>query len=120
MPEVEEIEPKSKLDKAKEVIKENWKPIAVGVIFTTVTIVVTKRVFIKNVPLPTYMDAAAVKRLGRPSNMVMNLTTGDMWGSQGAAARAGGFSDSTLSKHLTRGTSDIHGHKYAVIGKLFV
>jgi hypothetical protein len=111
---------RSKLDKTKGVVKKYWKPFTVGVIFTVATVVVAKRVFGTSVSLPTYMEDAAITRLGRPSNMIMDLTTGDMWGSQGATARARGFSDSTLSKHLTRKTSDIHGHRYAVIGRLFI
>lgn len=43
-----EVEPtgkfREKLDKVKEVVKKNWKPFTVGVVLTTATIVVTKRV----------------------------------------------------------------------------
>jgi hypothetical protein len=95
--------------------------VGAGVVLTAAVFAVTKRISLQTLPLPTYMDLnTASKRLGRPSHIVKDLTTGEMWGSQGATARARGFSQSTLSKHLIRGTSDIRGHKYTVVGRLFV
>jgi hypothetical protein len=118
---VEKKQEKSKkLDRTKKVVKKYWKPFTVGVVFTVVTVVVTKRVFPTKLNLPVYMDMGTMtKRLGRPSNITKDLTTGDMWGSQGAAARARGISQSRLSQQVTGKTNHINGHRYATIGKLF-
>lgn len=112
MSEVEEIEPESRLDKAKEVIKKNWKPITVGVVLTVVTVVVTRRVTLR------YMNTTAMRinkmtikdsvfyietyarKQGPPSYVIRCRETGEIFTSQAEACRILGIHPSRLSRHL--------------------
>lgn len=121
MAKVEKIEESpSKLDRVKKFVRNHWKGFTVGVVFVTVTYVVTKRVTAQTPLLGTYLDTNTLsKRLGRPSNITKDLTTGEMWGSQGAAARARGVSQSRISQQISGKTRHVNGHRYATVGKLY-
>lgn len=101
-------------------VKKHWKYYTAGAIGITVGSVLGVRMDLtKYRALPVYTANAAVKRMGRPSNITMNLKTQEMWASQGAAARARGISQSNMSRHLTGKVPDIYGDVYAVVGKMY-
>jgi hypothetical protein len=110
-----------KLERAKKVIKNNWKPFTVGVIFTTVTFVVTKRITMRYmssniVDMVTYIRPVSIlskqdittnitkvysSGRGRPGNLVGLVGRPDIvYGSQTKAARIFGVSNKTMSQHL--------------------
>lgn len=135
MPEVEEIEPKSKLDKAKEVVKKNWKPFTVGVVLTGVTFVVTRRLHVRYLYLEgtnTIIHKAVVKDGGSlykvfniygpgfknqgPSWMVRCLETKQVFKSQDHAAKVMKLSKGHLSQHLNGMRPSVGGYRFERIG----
>jgi len=134
--EVEEIEPESRLDKAKEIVKKNWKPFTVGVVLTGATLIVAKRlttysVLIDNTGKTVRISKRAAnsgmfykvfniytpgfKHLG-PSWMIINETTGKSFRSITMAAKEMGISPATLSQHLNGHRDHVYGHRYKKIG----
>lgn len=130
-----EIEPKKyqeKLDKAKELIKKNWKPFTVGVILTTVTFVVTRKVIkMRYIPIEgtnTIITKAVIKDEGRlynvfniyghgfknhgPSWMVKCKETGRLYRSQEHAAHVMGLSKEQMSAHLNGHRNNVGGYHF--------
>jgi hypothetical protein len=123
-----------KLNKAKEVIKNNWKPFTVGAILTGVTFIVTRQVTMRYMRIsgtstlisrtianegPLYkvfhIYAPGVKYQG-PSWMVTCKETGKAFRSQKHAAKVMGITESTLSQHLNGMRDHVHGYHYKRIG----
>lgn len=116
MPEVEEIEPDSKLDKAKEVIKKNWKPFTVGVVLTGVTLVVTRRVFPNQTGIlinkmvikdNVFLIETYARKQGSPSYLIQCIETGKKWLSQLDLAHELGVSPSLISSRFKDGNGAI-------------
>lgn len=134
MPEVEVEIKKGKLDKAKEVVRKNWKPFTVGVVFTGVTLVVTKRVSMQYMRIDgssTFISRALANegplfkvfqiytpglKFQGPSWMVRCKETGKAFRSQRHAANVMGITESTLSQHLNGMRDHVHGYHYERIG----
>jgi len=108
---IEEVE--SKLDKVKDAVKRNWKPFAVGVVFTGVTFVVTRRITLRYFPTNAmrinskmifrdstlYFNTWARKQ-GPPSYVIRCVETGQIFTSQAEACRELGINPRSMSYHL--------------------
>lgn len=75
----------------------NWKPIA-------------KNIFDVDV-------AYHIEPLGDPGNVILDETTGGVFASQGATARALDVHPTRVSDHLHGKTDHVAGHKLKIIGK---
>ena len=125
---------REKIDKAKKVIKENWKPFTIGVVLTGVTFIVTRQITMRYMRIggtttfisrtianegPLYkvfnIYVPGVKFQG-PSWMVMCKETGKAFRSQKHAAKVMGITESTLSQHLNGMRDHVHGYHYERIG----
>src|SRR5580765_8505268 len=108
---IEEVE--SKLDKVKGVVKRNWKPFAVGVVFTGVTFVVTKRITLRYFPTNTMRINSKMvfkgntmffntwaRKQGSPSYVIRCQETGKIYTSQAEACRELGINPARMSRHL--------------------
>lgn len=112
-------EPKKndKLEKIKTVVKNNWKPFTVGVVFAGVTLAVTRKVYIGtliansetvatnrsliSILSPQLAKAITIRaEIGRPPYLIHDLTTDLYYGSQSAAAKALNASNTNMSLHL--------------------
>jgi hypothetical protein len=101
-----------KLDKIKAVVRKNWKPFTVGVVFTGVTFVVTRRVTLRYFPTNVMRINKMVikdsvfffqtygRKQGPPSYVIRCVETGEIFTSQAEACRKLGLDPSTLSRHL--------------------
>lgn len=127
-----------KLDKTKEVIKNNWKPFTVGVVFTGVTLVVTRRFTLRYMHLEgtnvmvhkaiindggTFYKVFNIYESGfknrGPSWMVRCKETGKLYRSQKQAAKVMNLSREQMSKHLNTGPnqlSNVGGYHFERIG----
>jgi hypothetical protein len=123
-----------KLNKAKEVIKNNWKPFTVGAILTGVTFIVTRQVTMRYMRIsgtstlisrtianegPLYkvfhIYAPGVKYQG-PSWMVTCKETGKAFRSQHHAAKMMNISETMLSTHLNGKAGSAGGYHFERIG----
>lgn len=122
-----------KLKKAKKVIKNNWKPFTVGVVFTGVTFIVTKRVTTRYWNLqgtivinkamanegPLYkvfnIYAPGFKYQG-PSWMITCKETGKAFRSQKHAAKVMKLSRQHIGDHLNGNRSNVKGYHFERIG----
>lgn len=123
-----------KLDKAKKVVRNNWKPFAIGVGVTVVTLVVTKRVSVRYMPVEgttTVIHKAIIKDGGLfkvfniygpgfknqgPSWMVKCVETGVLFRSQEHAAKVMGLSKGHISMHLNGARSSVGGYHFERFG----
>ena len=119
---------REKLDKAKEVVTKYWKPFTVGVAFTVVTVVVTKRVDARYLAGVTRTALLAKKVTmndqsvlliqtferwtGSPSWMVRCVETGRVFASQKSAAKAMKLGEATLSLHLNGMRDHVNGYHF--------
>lgn len=123
-----------KLDKAKEVIKNNWKPFTIGVVLTGVTFIVTRQITMRYMRIsgtstfisrtianegPLYkvfhIYAPGVKYQG-PSWMITCKETGKAFRSQKHAAKVMKLSETRLSTHLNGNTAHVKGYHFERIG----
>lgn len=125
-----------KLDKAKEVIKNNWKPFTVGVVFTGVTLLVTKRVVTPRFMLVEGANAVIHKAVLKdnsalykvfniynigfknkgPSWIVKCVETGRVFASQKHAAKVMGLSKDHISNHLNGLRDHVSGYHFVRLG----
>lgn len=128
MSKVEIEKNERKLDKLKKVVKKNWKPFTVGVIFTGVTVVVTRKITLRYFPTNvmrinnggvininngvSYFTTYA-RRQGPPSYVIRCVETGQIFTSQAEACRVLGISQREMSRHLNHhpGFETITGNK---------
>ena len=123
MPKLE-IEHNLGLDKMKETIRNNWKPLVVGVGIAGITCFIMRGryeacieraygpiVTVRPLSFFSKQFVTVVLRDGRghPGYVVKCLETGSIYLSQAEAAKAMGFTPSTLSQHLNGMRSHIHG-----------
>jgi hypothetical protein len=125
---------RSKLDKAKEVVKKYWKPVTVGVVITGVTFVVTRRISTQYLHIEgtsTFIDKAVVKegplynvfniyghgfKNHGPSWMVRCKETGVLFRSQEHAAKTMGLSETHLSYHVRGLRHNVGGYHFERLG----
>jgi hypothetical protein len=123
---------KSKRDRAKEVVKNCWKPFTVGVVFTGATLIVARRFDARYMAGVTRTALLANKVTvrdqsvlliqtferwtGPPSWMVRCVETGTVFTSQLAACRHMGLNPSIMSKHVRGLTESIDGYHFVRVG----
>jgi hypothetical protein len=138
MPEVEvehEEEQPKRFDGTKKFIKKYWLPITVGVVCTTATYFVTRRITLRYLPIEgtsTFIHRAVLKdnamlykvfniysagfKHNGPSWMIRCDQTGALFRSQNSAANIMSLSKEQLSKHLNGGLSNVAGYTFTRIG----
>lgn len=123
-----------RLARAKEVIRTNWKPFTVGIVFTGVTFIVTKQLTMRYMRIsgsstlvsktvanhgPLYkvfqIYTPGVKFQG-PSWMVTCKETGKVFRSQANAAKVMKISPTMLSTHLNGKAGSAGGYHFERFG----
>ena len=123
-----------KLEKAKVIIKNNWKPFTVGVVLTGVTLIVTKQFTMRYVRVggtyrfvsrtvanegPLYkvfnIYSPGFKNRG-PSWMIRCKENGKVFRSQEFASVKMGLSEKHISTHLNGGRDHVAGYHFERIG----
>lgn len=120
-----------KLEKAKEVVKNNWKPFTVGIVLTGVTLTVTRgRYSMPNINIVDTMakirPVAIFSKQNTTTNIVKLYKTSrgrpghfcHLFGrpeigypSQREAARIFGVTDKVMSRHLNGHIPDVKGYR---------
>jgi hypothetical protein len=116
---------KSKRDRAKEVVKNCWKPFTIGAVSTGVTIgvvIVTKRVLFPNnlamlakkivIKDSVLLFSTYARDQGPPSWVIRCVETKSIFTSQLHAAKAMSLDPSSISRHLNGTKEHVNGYHF--------
>ena len=110
---------KEKLERVKLHLKEHKREYIVGGICFAAGLVVAGKAYQINYKSPgaTNIFVEAPKRLGHPGNIIRDKSTGMVYASQNAAAKALNINKFELSEHVRGIRPDVNGHTFEILGE---